>query len=136
MSKPNFLYAVLSLATFACGGDDGGGMIDPTDVRFGDTALIVVVNPAINDGNRHTVPVPGSTRSGIVIRSDDGLSDTTDADGIAVIGPLTSGLRTFEVSGNGVDGTFTLMLAAGALREIALAADGARAEVMVDLDYK
>jgi hypothetical protein len=35
-----------------------------------------------------------------------------------------------------VDGTFTIMLTAGALREVALAAEGPRAEIMVDLDYK
>jgi hypothetical protein len=34
----------------ACG-DDGGGANSPTGVPFGTTAIVVVVNPAINDAN-------------------------------------------------------------------------------------
>jgi hypothetical protein len=136
MYKPNLVFVVLALGTSACGGDNTGSTIGPTDVRFGDTALVVVVNPVINDANRHAVPTPGNTRAGVVVSSDDGLSYTTGADGIAVLAPLTAGLRTIDVSGDGVDGTFTIMLTAGTLRELALAADGVRAEVMVDLDYK
>lgn len=127
--------AFLIVLVAACGGDDDSGM-DPTDVRFGDTALVIVVNPVINDGNRHQVPAPGSVRAGITLRSDDGISDTTGADGIAVLSPLSSGSRTITVSGGGLDGSFTLMMAAGALREIALAAEGTRIEPMLDLDYK
>ena len=126
--------ALLVLLVAACGGSEGG--IDPTDVRFGDTALVVVVNPVINEANRHQVPAPGSVRAGVELRSDDGVSGTTGADGIAVLAPLSAGSRTITVSGGGVDGSFTVMMAAGALREVALAADGARVEPMLDLDYK
>lgn len=129
------LPALLVALVAACGGDDGGG-VDPTEVRFGDTALVVVVNPAIDDGNRQQVPAPGSARAGITLRSDDGVSDTTGADGIAVLSPLTPGIRTVSLSGGGLEGSFTVTMAAGALREVALAAEGTRAELMLDLDYK
>jgi hypothetical protein len=128
-------HALLLVLAAACGGEGDSG-IDPTDVRFGDTALVVVVNPVVNDGNKRSVPMPGSVRSGVTVRSDDGLADTTGADGIAVLAPLSSGSRTFTVSGGGTDGTFTVTMGAGELREVALAADGTRAEVMLDLDYK
>ncbi|HWO22749.1 MAG TPA: hypothetical protein VNO30_28510 [Kofleriaceae bacterium] len=128
------LLALLVLPAAACNGDDSG--IDPTEVRFGDTALVVVVNPTVNDGNRRPVPAPGSARAGITLRSDDGVSDTTEADGIAVLAPLSSGIRTITISGDGIDGSFTVTMAAGALREVALAAEGGRAELMLDLDYK
>jgi hypothetical protein len=127
---------VLAYIFAAACGDDGGSNVDPTDVRFGDTALVVVVNPAINDANKRTVPAPGTVRSGVVLRSDDGIADTTAADGIAVLAPLTAGMRTIAVSGGGLDATFTVMMGAGELREIALAAETTRAEIMVNIDYK
>jgi hypothetical protein len=125
------LQAVLGAA---CGGGDES--IDPTDVRFGDTALVVVVNPVLNDGNRRPVPSPGTVRAGVTLRSDDGISATTQAGGIAVLAPLSAGTRTIEVSGDGIDGSFAVTMGNGELREVALAADGSRAELMVNLDYK
>lgn len=140
MTKPTRLIldstpqALLVVLAAACGGGEDG--IDPTDVRFGDTALVVVVNPGINDGNRRSVATPGSARSGVTVRSDDGISDKTGADGIAVLAPLSSGARTISVSGDGIDGIFTVTMRDGELREVALAAEGARAEIMLDIDYK
>ncbi|HEY5922226.1 MAG TPA: hypothetical protein VIV11_11170, partial [Kofleriaceae bacterium] len=123
------------LVLAACG-DDPGTNVDPTEVRFGDTALVVVVNPTINDANRHSLAAPGTARADITLSSDDGVTDTTDAEGIAVLAPLTPGARTIHVTGGAIDASFTIMLADGALREVALAADATRADVMVDLDYK
>jgi hypothetical protein len=40
------------------------------------------------------------------------------------------------LSGSGLTGSFSVMMTAGELREIALAAEGTRASVMVELDYK
>lgn len=124
------------LCLTACGGGGGTEEVDPTDVRFGDTALVVVVNPQINDANKRSVPAPGPTRPNLVLRSDDGIADTTGADGIAVLAPLTAGMRTITVSGGDIDASFTVMLGAGALREVALSTTGTTAQVMVDLDYK
>jgi hypothetical protein len=128
------LALVLVLAA-ACGGGDEEG-IDPTDVRFGDTALVVTVNPAINDGNKRSVAAPGTARGGIKLRSDDGIADTTGTDGIAVLAPLTAGTRTITVSGGGIDASFTVTMGAGELREVAVAAQDTRAQVMVNIDYK
>ena len=127
--------ALLAVLAAACGGGGEEG-VDPTDVRFGDTALVVVVNPVVNEANRRTVPQPGLIRGGITLRSDDGISDTTGVEGIAVLAPLSSGIRTIEVSGGGLVGRFTVTMGAGELREVALAADGTRAELMANLDYK
>lgn len=40
------------------------------------------------------------------------------------------------LSGRGLSGTFSVMMADGELREIALAAEGAQADIMVEIDYK
>jgi hypothetical protein len=137
MVQHNFVVLGITIAIAGCGGSDGQDQeIDPTGVRFGDTALVVVVNPVINELNNQSVAMPGEQRSGIVLSTDDGVSDTTDADGIAVLAPLTEGLRTVKVTGGGLDGTFDVMLAAGALHEVAIAATGAQAQIIVALDYK
>jgi hypothetical protein len=128
-------FLVLAAFVIGCGGDGASG-IDPTDVRFGDTALVVVVNPTINEANRHQMPTPGPARGGVVLSSDDGLSDPTGADGIAVLAPLTAGLRTITVVGGGIDGTFSVMIGDGELRELAVAAEATRVEVMLEIDYR
>jgi len=128
---------LVPLVLAACGGDDGGGTIAPTDVAFGDTAVVLVLNPPINAENKDAgVATPGTTRAGVRISSDDGLATTTDDAGLAVLAPLTAGARTFTLSGGGVDATFTLTLSDGALREVAVAAQTTSAQVMVDVDYK
>lgn len=118
-----------------CGADDGGN--DPTDVPFGTTAIVAVVNPAVNDANtRSGLPAPGEVVSGVTLTTDDGVSATTGADGIAVLAPVTAGMRTITVSGAVDGGTFAVTIADGTLREVALATDDGRAEVMLDVDYK
>jgi len=124
----------------ACGDDGGGGTPDansPTDVPFGTTAIVVVVNPTVNDANAKTgVPAPGEVVSGVTLTTDDNVSATTGADGIAVLAPVMAGTRTITVSGAVTGGTFTVTVADGTLREVALAADTGRAGLMVDVDYK
>jgi hypothetical protein len=138
MAQPSFVLFTPVFASMiavpACGSNDA--QVDPTSVHFGDTALVVVVNPAVNDLNRHSVAMPGSERGGVELRTDDGVSDTTGADGIAVLAPLQAGARTVTVAGGGMTGTFSVMLTAGALREVAIAQAGGQAQIMVDLDYK
>lgn len=131
--------AILAVvATLGCGGDDGDTTDppDPLDVQFGDTALVVVINPVVNDATDKSVPEPGSELAGIEFTSDDGVSATSDMSGIAVLADLTAGMRTIAVVGDNIDASFQVSMTAGELREIALAADGGRAEVMVQLDYK
>lgn len=134
MTRLASLIGSAALVTGCGSGADTG--IDPTDVHFGDTALVLVVNPVINDLNLHEVSPPGTVRDGVELTSDDGVTDTTDADGIAVLAPLTPGARTITVRGDGIDASFAISLTAGALREVALAADAGRAQLMVDVDYK
>jgi len=124
---------LLVLLAGACDGEGSG--IDPTDVRFGETVLLVIVNPVVNDANRGLVPTPGLVRAGVEVRSDDGPSGMTGPDGIAVLARLSSGVRTIEVEGGGIAASFQLLVGRGALREVALAAEGQRAEVMVDASY-
>lgn len=134
--------AVLCLGFVAAcgGGDDGDGSPDandPTNVPFGTTAIVVVVNPVINDANVATgLPAPGSVVAGVTLTTDDGVSATTGADGIAVLAPVTAGTRTVTVSGAVSGASFTVMVADRTLREVALATDNGRAELMVNVDYK
>lgn len=59
---------------------------------FGDTALVVVVNPTANDGNTTTVPSSWSMqREGVVVDADPGGSAVTDATGLAVIDDVIAG---------------------------------------------
>jgi hypothetical protein len=129
--------ALVAVLIAGCGGGGGGtSTTNPTDVKFGVTALVVVVNPIVNDANLRSVPTPGQTRSDVRLVSDDGVSATTSATGIAVLSPLTAGMRTISVSGTNVGGSFTVNMTAGVLREIALATTGTSAQVMLDIDYK
>lgn len=124
----------------ACGDDGSSGTPDansPTDIPFGTTAIVVVVNPTINDANAKTgLSTPGDVVSGVTLTTDDNVSATTGADGIAVLAPVTAGTRTITVSGAVSGGTFTVMVADKTLREVALATDTTRAQVMVNVDYK
>lgn len=128
------LCSVFAAGAGACG-DGAPDSLDPADVRFGDTALVVVVNPAINDGNRGPVPAPGAIRAGITVADSNGPAARTGDDGIAVLAPMPSGIRTILVSGDGVDGSFEVTMGPGVLREVAVAADGARVELMTGLSY-
>lgn len=139
--KPAALLASLLVASTACGSDGGGGGEpdagnNPTEVNFGDTVLVVVVNPVVNDANASNVAEPGTARAGVTLTSDDDVTATTDATGIAVLGPLTAGARTITVSGADLTGSFSVMMGDGELHEIALAAEAERADVMVEIDYK
>lgn len=125
----------LVCASFACS-DSAPAPNNPTDVPFGTTALVVVVNPVVNDANKKAMPAPGAIRSGVTLTTDDHVSATTGADGIAVLAPVAAGARTVTVSGAVDGGTFTVMVADRTLREVALATEPGRAELMVSVDYK
>ena len=78
----------LVLAVSGCG-DDG---IDP-DRPFGKTAIVVVVNPAVNEGNTASVPPSYDENrvDGIEVDADPGDADTTDSDGFSVLDDLDEG---------------------------------------------
>jgi hypothetical protein len=82
--------------TAACGGDDetsgGGGTAgggtssneDP-DVVAGDTVVVAILNPTVNDAHNTGVPDSlGDERDGVTVTATPGTSDVT-ADGIAVV---------------------------------------------------
>src|SRR4051812_37557346 len=99
----------------ACRGDGTSvDAFDPTDPRFA-TTLVVVLNPAVNDANRGAVPTPGVVHAGITVLSDDGPGQNTKDDGIAVLFPLTSGIRTIQLSGGGLTGSFSVAMGPGTI---------------------
>lgn len=130
-------FLAFLLCAAACGDDAATtpDANDPTSVSFGTTAIVVVLNPVINDANAKSVPLPGSAHAGITLTTDDNVTTTTGSNGIAVLAPVMPGTRTITVSG-AATGTFTVTVADGTLREVALATDTSRAEIMVNVDYK
>lgn len=133
-----FSTLIPAVLLVACGGSDSPApdAADPADIPFGTTAIVVVVNPTINDANSRTIPAPGTTRDHVTLTTDDGVTATTDASGIAVLAPVTAGMRTINVSGSGATGSVSVMIANGALLEVAVATDATRAQLMVQVDYK
>lgn len=109
----------------ACGGDDA-----PTDVDFGETTVVVVVNPTVNDVNEKELPTPGSATGGLTVSTDDGISGTTDANGIAVLTGVEAGRRTLTISGQDVDASTPFQITEGELREISMAALGSNIGIM------
>jgi hypothetical protein len=125
-----FVALMLSLPLTACSGDDRG----PLDVNFGETTIVVVVNPVINDANAVSLPAPGTAR-GVRIAVDDGPSLDADARGIAVLSPVVAGTRTLSPSGSGVTGSATVTIREADLHEVALATDGNGTAVMSDVAF-
>lgn len=116
----------------ACGGDSTA---PPLQVPFGQTTLVVLVNPVINDGNATPMPTPGSMQSGVTVSVDQGPSATTDASGVVVLGPVQPGARTLSLSGGGQSGTVSVSIADKDLKEVAVALTASGAAVMREVLY-
>lgn len=123
--------AVCAFAAFACGDDN----IDPTQVTLGETTLVVLANPTINAANQASVPAPGSARSGVTVSVAGGPSAVTDANGVAVLRPVTPGTRTVSFSGGGTGGQLTVSIADEDLREVAAAVTTSSAAEMANVLY-
>lgn len=121
------VLTLMAFAVFACGDDSG-----PTDVPFGVTTFVVLVNPVVNDANQATVPTPGSTQSGVNVSVAGGPSGTTGAGGVVVLTPVTPGATTISLSGGGAVST---SIADKDLREMAVALSGATAQSMANVQY-
>jgi len=121
----------LTLALVGCGGD----ATNPSDVTFGETTFVVLVNPVINTANGVTVPPPGPTQSGVSVGADGGPSATSGGNGVAVLAPIVAGVRTLSLSGGGASGTAAVTIAAKDLREVAVGLDAGGAAVMADVRY-
>ena len=85
-----YSLALLLTATLpGCGSPTGS--LD-ADQPFGDSAIVVVVNPEVNDGNTVSVPpFSADLREGISVDVDPGGSAITNATGLAVINEVLSG---------------------------------------------
>jgi hypothetical protein len=117
---------------WACGDDATG----PIDIPFGETTIVVVVNPPVNDANGASLPAPGAVRSGVTVSADGGPSATSNAQGVAVLADVDEGTRTLTLSGSGLTGTVSVTIAEGDLREVAVALDGTGAAIMRNIEYE
>lgn len=121
---------LLTLAAASC-----GDSTDPIDVPYGETAFVVLVNPAVNDENDVDVPPPGGTKAGVTVAVQDGPSAGTNAAGVAVLAPVAAGARVVTLDGPD-DGQLNLSIVAGDLREVAVALDASGAETMAEIGYQ
>ena len=116
----------------ACGGD---GPTDPPDAVYGETTVVYILNPVVNDMNAIAVPAPGTSRSGVQVAITSGPSGTTGANGDLSLAPVAAGTWPVSFSTSGASGQLSLDIAQGDLREIAVALDGTTAGGMADIRY-
>ena len=130
MTKKLAFVVSLSLPlALGCGGS-GDGDIDPTEVEFGETTFLFVVNPTINDVNDRSTPAPGAPRGGVWIEADDGVGGETDDLGLTVLPDVEPGARQLSLDGSGAAADIDLDIDEGDLREVAIAFEDGRAEIM------
>jgi hypothetical protein len=125
-------WALPLAAGLACGGD---GPTNPPDAVYGETTVVYVMNPVVNDVNVAVVPTPGTSRSGVDIAVNSGPSGTTGGNGALVLAPLTAGVRPVSFSAGAATGQLDLDIAQGDLREIAVALNGSGAGEMANVRY-
>jgi hypothetical protein len=123
---------MLLIAVCACGGD---GPTDPPDAAYGETTVVYVLNPAVNEVNATTVPVPGTARSGVQVAVTGGPTGTTGTNGDLALAPIPTGARPVSFSVASTTGELNLDILEGDLREIAVALDGTGAVTMADIRY-
>ena len=124
---------VVSLAAgLGCGGD---GPTNPPDAVYGETTVVYVVNPVVNDVNAVAVPTPGTSRTGVSVAVTGGPSGTTGANGDVVLAPLTAGTTPVSFNVGITTGQLSLDIAEGDLREIGVALDNSGAAGMANILY-
>jgi hypothetical protein len=124
--RPWFCLLALCSVAPACGDDDAAGHSgDGADVEFGETAIVIVVNPMVNDGHTQDVPDSlGTIRDDVAVDASPGGSAETDADGLAVLGGVEQGDATLVFQGESAL-PFTVV-ADGDVYDLAVAYDGER----------
>jgi hypothetical protein len=125
-------WALPLVAGLACGGD---GPTEPPGVVYGETTVVYVLNPVVNDVNAIVVPAPGTSRSGVQVAVTSGPSGTTGANGDLALAPVTAGTWPVTFDASGASGQLSLDIAQGDLREIAVALDGTGAGSMANVLY-
>lgn len=116
-----------ALYAAACG---SAGRVPSTEVALGETAVIVSVNPTVNDQS-DAVTTPGEARVGVPV-SLDRQRTATDASGLAILTKLEAGLFPLQVGEGSIE---SFRVEGGELREVAVATQGASAEIMANIDY-
>jgi len=132
--------AIALTALYACGGSDAGvdGVVDgapdvgwdagsssgaSSDLIYGDTAIVVSVNPITNHKSALTIGSPEDERQGILLELDTGETVTTDERGIAMFVGVEPGVRTFSVSGETIaPGSIQVPMQAGDIRHVTVIA--------------
>lgn len=99
----------------------------------GVAALVVVVNPVLNDASTTQIAASGSSRRGVQLALDTGIGAVTDDEGVAILRPVAAGSRTLTLAG-AVDGTVRTEFVPEEVTEIAVTAD-AGAETLIELEY-
>jgi hypothetical protein len=131
-TRASWSVFVVVVTLAGCGARSG---VPDADQPFGDSAVIVVVNPTVNEGN--TVAVPASLsdgRDGILVDVDPGGSATTDATGLAVINEVVSG-----EAGLHLDDSASLPLTVvsdGDVYDLAVAYDGTTVEAFANFPIR
>lgn len=113
----------------------GESNTEPTEVPYGETTFVVLVNPIINALNQATVPGPGTTQAGITVSVTNGPSNPTDAAGVVVLNPIAPGTSTLTLSGAGSTGQLPAAITDRDLRELAVALTPAGAALMANVQY-
>ena len=114
----------------------GGGGTDPSDVTFGETTFVVLVNPVVNTANGIAVPPPGAMQNAVTVGVDGGPTETSGDGGVAVLAPVIAGARTLSLSGGTASGTTAVSIVDRDLVEVAMALDGSGAAVMANVRYE
>ncbi len=123
---------MLAVLLAACGGDGGTG---PTETVYGETTVVYMLNPVVNDLTSVAVPPPGTIRSGVQVAITGGASGTTGASGDVVLAPVEAGIRAVSFSSTEGTGQLELDIGEGDLREIAVALDATGAATMANVLY-
>jgi hypothetical protein len=125
-------YRAVACAAFLVVSACGENAFDPVPVNAGETTLVVMVNPVINDANGVTMPLPGFARSNIAISIPSGPSAATDQSGVALLRAVAPGPTLLTLSGGGSSGQLSVAVQERDLREIAVSLNnGAREMVSV-----
>ena len=124
------LTAVAATVALAC-----GDSTDPTDITYGETTIVAIVNPQVNDANDELVPAPGAAVLGIDVSVSGGPSATTSGAGVAVLSPVVAGTPVLSFDGPD-DGQLPVTMVDGDLREVAVSLDASGAEQMAQITYQ
>ncbi|HJL17516.1 MAG TPA: hypothetical protein RMH99_17745, partial [Sandaracinaceae bacterium LLY-WYZ-13_1] len=111
--------------------------IDPTEVTYGETTFVVVVNPTINDATDFGLPMPGPVRDDVsVIDRDTGVGGPTGEEGVVVLGLPDGGDRRLDLEGDTFADTVEQSIRRQDLVELAVAIGEDRpTSVMRRIDY-